>query len=84
VVRTVTQEEVTHEQLGGASTHTQRSGVADLAFDNDVQALAELRRFFDFLPASNRARPPERPTEDPAERREPSLDTLVPGSANKP
>jgi propionyl-CoA carboxylase beta chain len=69
VVRTVTQEEVTHEQLGGASTHTQRSGVADLAFDNDVQALAELRRFFDFLPASNRARPPERPTEDPAERR---------------
>jgi propionyl-CoA carboxylase beta chain len=84
VVRTVTQEEVTHEQLGGASTHTQRSGVADLAFDNDVQALAELRRFFDFLPASNRARPPERPSEDPAERREPSLDTLVPASANKP
>ena len=84
VVRTVTQEEVTHEQLGGASTHTQRSGVADLAFDNDVQALSELRRFFDFLPASNRARPPVRPTDDPAERAEPSLDTLVPGSPNKP
>src|SRR5688500_18752348 len=84
VVRTVTQEEVTHEELGGASTHTQRSGVADLAFDNDVQALAEIRRFVDFLPANNRSGPPERPTEDPADRREPSLDTLVPGSPNKP
>ena len=52
VVRTVTQEEVTHEELGGAATHTPRSGVADLAFDNDVQALLEIRRFFDFLPAS--------------------------------
>ena len=58
VVRTVTQEEVSHEQLGGASTHTQRSGVADLAFDNDVQALAEVRRMVDFLPASNREKPP--------------------------
>ena len=84
VVRTVTQEEVTHEELGGAATHTRRSGVADLAFDNDVQALSEVRRFFDFLPASNREPPPSRPTEDPAERQEPALDTLVPGSANKP
>jgi propionyl-CoA carboxylase beta subunit len=84
VVRTVTQEEVTHEELGGAATHTRRSGVADLAFDNDVQALSEIRRFFDFLPASNREPPPSRPTEDPAERQEPALDTLVPSSANKP
>ena len=84
VVRTVTQEEVTHEELGGAATHTRRSGVADLAFDNDVQALSEVRRFFDFLPASNREPPPSRPTEDSAEREEPALDTLVPGSANKP
>ena len=84
VVRTVTQEDVTHEQLGGASTHTQRSGVADLAFDNDVQALAEIRRFCDFLPASNREPPPLRPTEDPAERQEPALDSLVPSSPNKP
>ncbi|HEX3209170.1 MAG TPA: carboxyl transferase domain-containing protein, partial [Geminicoccaceae bacterium] len=68
VVRTVTQEGVTHEELGGAATHTRRSGVADLAFDNDVQALSEIRRFFDFLPASNREPPPSRPTEDPAER----------------
>ena len=84
VVRTVTQEEVTHEELGGAATHTRRSGVADLAFDNDVQALAEIRRFFDFLPASNREPPPSRPTEDRAERQEPALDSLVPSSANKP
>jgi len=84
VVRTVTQEDVTHEQLGGASTHTQRSGVADLAFDNDVQALHELRRFFDFIPLSNREPPPEWPTEDPAERDEPSLDTLVPDNPNRP
>ncbi len=84
VVRTVTQEEVTHEELGGAATHTRRSGVADLAFDNDVEALSEIRRFFDFLPACNREPPPARPTDDPAERQEPALDTLVPGSANKP
>ena len=84
VVRTVTQEEVTQEELGGASTHTQRSGVADLAFDNDVQALAEIRRFVDFLPASNRARPARAADRGPGRAREPSLDTLVPGSPNKP
>ena len=57
VVRTVTNEVVTAEELGGASTHTQRSGVAELAFDNDVQALHEVRRLVDFLPANNRAKP---------------------------
>jgi propionyl-CoA carboxylase beta chain len=84
VVRTVTQEEVTHEQLGGASTHTQRSGVADRAFDGDVQTLHEIRRFFDFLPSSNRERAPIRPTDDPADRHEPSLDSLAPANPNKP
>src|ERR1700726_1153450 len=84
VVKTVTHETVTQEELGGAATHTTRSGVADLAFDNDVQALIELRRFIDFLPTSNRVQPPLRPTADPCDREEPSLDTLVPGSANKP
>ena len=54
VVKTVTHETVTQEELGGAVTHTTRSGVADLAFENDVEALIELRRFIDFLPASNR------------------------------
>jgi len=84
VVKTVTQENVTQEELGGAVTHTTRSGVADGAFENDVEALLELRRFIDFLPASNREGPPLRPTEDPAERSEPSLDTLVPANPTKP
>ena len=84
VVKTVTQETVTHEELGGASTHTRRSGVADLAFDNDVQTMHEARRFMDFLPASNRDQPPVRPIADPAERDMPSLDSLVPANPNKP
>jgi propionyl-CoA carboxylase beta chain len=84
VVKTVTHEAVTQEELGGALTHTTRSGVADLAFENDVEALIELRRFIDFLPASNRVQPPLRPTFDPSDRVEPSLDTLVPDSPNKP
>jgi propionyl-CoA carboxylase beta subunit len=84
VVKTVTHENVTHEQLGGAVTHTTRSGVADNAFENDVEALLQLRRFFDFLPTSNREPPPSRPTADPAERDDLSLDTLVPINPNKP
>jgi len=84
VVKTVTHENVTQEELGGAITHTARSGVADLAFENDVEALIELRRFLGFLPANNREPPPVRPTTDPPERTEPSLDTLVPANPNKP
>ena len=84
VVKTVTHEEVTQEELGGASTHTSKSGVADLAFQDDLQALLYLRRFVDFLPANNREKPPVRPTQDPADRREMSLDTLVPDNPNKP
>ncbi len=84
VVKTVTHENVTHEELGGASTHTHKSGVADLAFKNDIEALLETRRLFDFLPSSNRAPAPVRPTSDPVNRVEPSLDSLVPESANKP
>jgi propionyl-CoA carboxylase beta chain len=84
VVKTVTHETVTHEQLGGAVTHTTKSGVADLAFENDVEALLQLRRFIDFLPSSNREQPPVRPTADEADRPEPSLDTLVPANPNKP
>jgi propionyl-CoA carboxylase beta chain len=84
VVRTVTHESVTQEELGGALTHTSRSGVADRAFGNDVEALLELRRFIDFLPASNRVQPPLRPSADPRHRVEPSLDTLVPRNPNKP
>jgi len=84
VVKTVTHETVTLEELGGAVTHSTKSGVADLAFENDVEALRELRRFIDFLPASNREGPPIRPSRDPAERDEMSLDTLVPADPTKP
>jgi len=84
VVKTVTHEEVTAEELGGAVTHTTRSGVADLAFENDVEALMITRRLMSFLPASNREKPPTVPTEDPADRADASLDTLVPDNPNKP
>ena len=84
VVRTVTHEIVSHEELGGAVTHSTRSGVADLAFENDVEALLMTRRLMNYLPANNRVAPPFRPTPDNAEREEPSLDTLVPGSPTKP
>ncbi len=84
VVKTVTHEEVSHEQLGGAMTHSSKSGVSDYAFENDMEALLYLRRFVDFLPANNREKPPTRPTLDPWDRVEPSLDSLIPSNANKP
>ena len=84
VVKTVTNEIVTQEELGGAITHTTKSGVADVAFNNDIEALMAARDFVDFLPASNREGVPERPSSDPWDRIEESLDTLVPASANQP
>ena len=84
VVKTVTNEIVTAEELGGARTHTQKSSVADGAFDNDVIALEEVRRLFDFLPLNNREKPPVRPFHDDPARIEDRLDTLIPDSANKP
>jgi propionyl-CoA carboxylase beta chain len=84
VVKTVTHEEVTHEELGGAGTHTVTSGVADEAFDNDTEALLLIRRFIDFIPANNQEKPPVRPTPDSHHRSEKSLDTLVPEDPNKP
>jgi len=84
VVKTVTHEEVSAEELGGAGTHTTRSGVADLAFENDIEALLMLRRFFNYLPLSNREKPPIRPSGDPVARVDESLDTLVPANANQP
>jgi len=84
VVKTVTHETVTHEELGGATTHSSRSGVADGAFENDIDALLSLRRFIDFLPASNVDEAPQREPVDPVDRTEPSLDTLVPDNPNKP
>jgi len=84
VVKTVTHETVTAEELGGAITHTTKSGVADRAFTNDMEALLYMRRFVDFLPLNNKERPPERPTPDAHDRIEMSLDTLIPDNANKP
>jgi propionyl-CoA carboxylase beta chain len=66
VVKTVTHEEVTAEELGGAISHSTKSGVCDRAFENDIEALLMLRRFINFLPANNREKPPFRPTPDPA------------------
>ena len=84
VVKTVTHEEVTQEELGGATTHTTRSGVADGAFPNDVDTLLQMRRLIDLLPASNREEPPTRPTSDSPDRIEYGLDTLVPDNPHKP
>jgi propionyl-CoA carboxylase beta chain len=83
VVKAVTHEEVTAEELGGAMAHTIKSGVADLAFDNDVEAIAMLRRFFNYLPLNNREKPPARCSDDPVDRLDMSLDTLVPDNPNK-
>ncbi|MEP6969577.1 MAG: acyl-CoA carboxylase subunit beta, partial [Betaproteobacteria bacterium] len=84
VVKTVTHEEVTAEELGGAISHTTRSGVADLAFENDVQALLMLRRLYNYLPLNNREKAPVRNSGDPTDRMDLSLDTLIPDNPNKP
>jgi propionyl-CoA carboxylase beta chain len=84
VVKTVTNEVVTHEELGGASVHTTKSSIADGAFDNDLEALLQVRRLIDFLPANNMAGCPEWPSFDKPDRIDRSLDTLVPDNPNKP
>ncbi len=84
VVKTVTHETVTAEELGGAVTHSTVSGVCDCAYENDVEALLMTRRFINYLPSNNREKAPYRPTPDAADRKEMSLDTLVPDNPNKP
>jgi propionyl-CoA carboxylase beta chain len=84
VVKTVTNEVVTAEELGGAVVHTTKSSVADGAYENDVECLLQMRRLIDFLPSSAAAGPPEWPSFDDIEREDPSLDTLVPDNPNKP
>lgn len=78
VVKSVTGETVTQQELGGAKVHTQTSGVAHLAFDNDVDALSRLRSFINFLPQSNKCPAPVRASSDPADRLVLSLDQMVP------
>ncbi|AMN42558.1 acyl-CoA carboxylase subunit beta [Rhodoplanes sp. Z2-YC6860] len=84
VVKTVTNEVVTAEQLGGASVHTTKSSIADGAYDNDVECLLQMRRLIDFLPSSFEAGVPEWPSHDDASREDRSLDTLIPDNPNKP
>ena len=78
VVKSVTGEDVTQQELGGAQVHTSVSGVAHLAFENDVDALTRLRSFVNFLPQSNASQAPVRASTDPADRLVLSLDQLVP------
>lgn len=84
VVKAVTHEDVTQEQLGGAKTHSSKSGVSHRAFENDIEALRRTREFFDYLPLSNKEKPPTRATTDCRTRVEPSLDTIIPTDANAP
>src|SRR5437588_729465 len=84
VVKTVTNEVVTAEELGGASVHATRSSIADGAFENDVETLLQMRRLIDFLPANCAAGVPEWPSFDDIEREDGSLDTLIPENPNKP
>src|SRR6202047_2505903 len=84
VVKTVTNEIVTAEELGGASVHATKSSIADGAYDNDVECLLQMRRLVDFLPASFSAGVPQWPSFDKIERTDPSLDTLIPDNPNKP
>jgi propionyl-CoA carboxylase beta chain len=84
VLKTVTHEIVTAEELGGADTHTKKSSVADCAFDNDIETLEEVRRLFDFLPLNNHDGVPVRPFHDDPERLDHALDSLIPDSPTKP
>ncbi len=84
VVKTVTNETVSAEDLGGAGVHTTKSSIADGAYENDVQALLQIRRLIDFLPASNTAEIPRLPSFDDGERVDASLDTLIPDNPNQP
>src|ERR1700754_5119793 len=84
VVKTVTNEVVTAEELGGASVHATRSSIADGAFENDVEMLLQMRRLIDFLPSNNESGVPEWPTLDETDRIDESLDTLIPENPNKP
>ena len=84
VVKTVTNETVTAEELGGAKVHTSKSSIADNAYENDLEAILQMRRLMDFLPSNNLDGVPELPSADPADRIEESLNTLVPSNPNSP
>ncbi|WP_275427957.1 carboxyl transferase domain-containing protein, partial [Stenotrophomonas maltophilia] len=81
---TVTNEVVTAEELGGAKVHTSKSSIADGSFENDVEAILQIRRLLDFLPANNIDGVPEIESFDSVDRLDKSLDTLIPDNPNKP
>lgn len=80
----MTHEEVTQEQLGGAKTHVSKSGVANYASNNEMEAIAKLREVFDYLPLSNKEKPPVKPCADPRDRADKVLDMLIPSDPNTP
>ena len=84
VIKTVTHEDVTKEDLGGAMTHNEKSGVAHFAVEDDAECLALIRELLSFMPGNNLDDPPRKPTADPADREDESLDSLVPASPNQP
>ena len=84
VIKTVTHEDVTKEDLGGAMTHNEKSGVAHFAVEDDAECIALIRELLSFMPDNNLDDPPRKPTDDPLDREDDSLDTLVPASPNQP
>ncbi len=84
VIRAVTHEEVTKEELGGALTHSSKSGVSHFTAEDDAHALGLVRRLLSFLPQNNHEDPPRKPTDDPPDRREVALNGIVPDNPNKP
>jgi propionyl-CoA carboxylase beta chain len=84
VIKTVTHEEVSKEQLGGAATHASKSGVAHFHEPDELAAIARIRELLGFLPGNNTEDPPVRPTQDPADRSDPALDSVVPAESNRP
>lgn len=84
VIKTVTQEEVTKEQLGGAATHATRSGVAHFMERDELACIAQLRELLSFMPGNNSEDPPRRPTQDPPDRSDPNLDTAIPAEPSRP
>lgn len=84
VVKTVTHEEVSHEELGGAATHANKSGVAHFSYDNEVDAIDGIKTLLGYIPQNNLEDPPKLKTDDPPDRTEDDLDTMIPENPNKP
>jgi propionyl-CoA carboxylase beta chain len=84
VIKAVTHEEVTKEDLGGAQTHASKSGVCHLTAPDDRTCIAQIREMLSFLPSNNQEDPPFKPSEDPPKREVPELDSMIPTSSNKP